>query len=511
MTAAPAPPRATPRPPRRSAWRWAFVLLLLIAIAGAAFWWWREHGRDDPLAAYQLATVQRADLEDLVTATGTVQPRDYVDVGAQVSGQLRKIHVEVGSVVKQGDLLAEIDPTVYLANVDARRAGLRNLRATMLDREAQLTLAELQYTRQKNLMAEEATTTESLQQAEATMRSAKAQIAALKAQIEQSESSLRGDEANLSYAKIFAPMAGTVVSITARQGQTLNTNQSAPVILRVADLSTMTVQTQVSEADVSKLRLGMEAYFTTLGSQGRRWYGALRKIEPTPTVTNNVVLYNALFDVPNANQSLMTNMTAQVFFVAASVRDALVIPAAAVPPTPRGPGGRDGGGSGRSGAAGAASAAGTSSAASASEPASSSAPSASSASPAASGSAASLAAMSPDERRAAFAAMTPAQRQALRDRRRAEGGGATGAAQGPRRATVQVATPDGRIESREVTLGTSNRVQVQVLDGLQEGERVVAGLKPPPSTAPGARSGLQQGPGGMPPGVGGAPAGVGRR
>ncbi|HEY1091873.1 MAG TPA: efflux RND transporter periplasmic adaptor subunit, partial [Burkholderiaceae bacterium] len=312
-------------------------LLLLTALGVAAYFGWRtwfqtEHPRNQ----YQIASVQRGDIEDLVTATGTLQPLDYVDVGAQVSGQLKKIHVEVGSIVQQGDLLAEIDPTVLLANVDASRAGLRNLQANLLVREAALVLARDQHQRQKNLMAEDATTIEALRTAENNLRSAEAQLAAQKASIEQTQSTLRASEANLNYARIYAPISGAVVSVTARQGQTLNANQSAPIIMRVADLATMTVQTQVSEADISKLRPGMQAYFTTLGSQGQRWYGKLRKVEPTPTVTNNVVLYNALFDVPNTNQSLMTSMTAQVFFVAAQAQSTLLVPAAAVQSAPRG-------------------------------------------------------------------------------------------------------------------------------------------------------------------------------
>ncbi len=247
-----------------------------------------------------------------------------------------------------------------------------------------------------------------------------------------------------------------MVTVTARQGQTLNANQQAPTILRVANLSTMTVQTQVSEADVSKLRRGMEVYFTTLGSQGRRWYGALRKVEPTPTVTNNVVLYNALFDVPNANQSLMTNMTAQVFFVAATAKDALLIPAAAL-----NGGTRPGDAAGRRER-------------SASEPR--------------------------RESRAASAAESPASASTS--------GFATETARGSRRATVKLLTAAGTLEERSVELGVSNRVQTQVLSGLAEGDQVVTGLKLPPAaprngsqSPPG--SGLQQNPIGMPPGMGG--------
>lgn len=390
---------------RPRSWKRPLLILAAAALLGGGGWllWSRLDGPGDNLAQFQFASVQRGDIEDVVTATGTLQPRNYVDVGAQVSGQLKKIHVDVGSEVKEGELLAEIDHTVYLARVDASRAQLRNLRAQLKDREAQLALAGIQFRRQSALMAEDATTRDSLQSAEATLKSAEAQLEALRAQIEQIESTLRADEANLRYARILSPMRGTVVSITARQGQTLNTNQQAPVILRVADLRTMTVQTQVSEADVSRLKLGMEAYFTTLGSQGQRWHGRLEKIEPTPTVTNNVVLYNALFDVPNPDGGLMTQMTAQVFFVVAKSKDALLVPMAAL-----------------------------------------------------------------------------AQASAARARPPQGGPRPVTAAGGQagRRGVVKVANGSGRLEERMVEVGVANRVQAEILSGLAEGERVVAGLVP---------------------------------
>ncbi len=302
-----------------------------VAMAVAAYFVWSHYfAAPDETARYQFASVQRGSVEELVTATGTLQPRDYVDVGAQVSGQLERIHVEVGTEVEAGALLAEIDPTVLQSRVDATRAQLRVQQAQLAERESSLALSRLQLTRQRNLMAEDATSKEALQNAEAAVRSADAQLRALRAQIEQTESNLRADEANLAYTRIFAPISGTVVSIAARQGQTLNAVQQAPTILRVADLSTMTVQTQVSEADVTKLRVGMPAYFTTLGGQGKRWHGTLQKIEPTPVVQNNVVLYNALFDVPNPDGELMTQMTAQVFFVVAAAHDALLMPVSAI-------------------------------------------------------------------------------------------------------------------------------------------------------------------------------------
>jgi len=306
------------------------VFVCVLLAAGGYFGWRAWSTQSAAKAALLTAPAQRGSLEDSVTATGTLQPKDFVDVGTQVSGQLKKLHVDVGAVVKAGQLLAEIDPSVYQSKADGTRAQLLNQRAQLADRQAQLVLAELQFKRQQNLAREEATTADALQSAEASALSALAQVNSIKAQMQQTESTLRGDEANLGYTKIYAPIAGTVVSQAAKQGQTLNANQQAPIVMRIADLSTMTVQAQVSEADVPKLRIGMDVYFTTLGGDNRRFRGKLRQIPPTPTVVNNVVLYDALFDVANPDQALMTQMTAQVFFVASSARDAVLVPLAAL-------------------------------------------------------------------------------------------------------------------------------------------------------------------------------------
>ncbi|MDX5362787.1 MAG: efflux RND transporter periplasmic adaptor subunit [Pseudazoarcus pumilus] len=413
----------TVRPPRRTL-PYLFIAGALVATVATGAWFARDtlFGNGDPAAGLSVATVQRGLLEDVVTATGTLQPRDYVDVGAQVSGLLNHIHVEVGDMVESGQLLAEIDARVLASRVDATRAQLRNQRAQLLEREASLELAELQAQRQRNLMREDATTREALQTAEASLRAARAQIEALKAQIEQTEASLRADEANLEYTRISAPMAGTVVSITARQGQTLNANQSAPTILRIADLSTMTVETQVSEADVGRLRPGMSVWFTTLGGEGQRWEGTLRRIDPTPTVTNNVVLYNALFEVPNTDRRLMTQMTAQVFFVVARAEDALSVPIAAV---------------------------------------------------------SGLAARTP---RAAGAGQRPdGAPRGEHPTRAAEGNtpATNGERRGPpaRKATVRVLDDKGAIQEREVQVGLTSRIAAQIVSGLEAGERVVVGAR----------------------------------
>ncbi|MBX6321263.1 MAG: efflux RND transporter periplasmic adaptor subunit [Rhodospirillaceae bacterium] len=312
-------------------------LLLLAAIVAAALGlgagvWWYVAARPGGAPTYVTVPAERGDIERTVTALGTLKPLQYVDVGAQVSGQLEKIHVNPGDVVQKGQLLAEIDPTVFLARVDADRADLLNLQAQLAQTQAQLGLNEAQFRRQAELLKVRATSQDAYESSRAAVEIAKAQIAALRAQIQKVQSTLAADQANLGYTQIRAPMDGTIMSLSARQGQTLNANQSAPIILQIADLSTMTVWTQVSEADVGKLAVGMDAYFTTLGHPGRRWTGRLRQILPTPEVVNNVVLYDALFDVANPDRLLMPQMTAQVFFVLERASDAVIVPVAALRP-----------------------------------------------------------------------------------------------------------------------------------------------------------------------------------
>jgi membrane fusion protein, macrolide-specific efflux system len=310
-----------------------FFLGATVVVAGlAAAGWWYFGAAEGRSPAYATAPAGRGDLERSVTALGTLKPLSYVDVGAQVSGQLEVIHVQPGDVVQQNQLLAEIDPTVYLARVDADRADLLNLGAQVAQTQAQLKLNQAQYGRQAELLKANATSRDAYESARAAVDVAKGQIAALQAQIQKVQSTLNGDQANLGYTQIRAPMAGTVMSLTARQGQTLNANQSAPIILQIADLATMTVWTQVSEADVGKLTVGMPAYFTTLGHPERKWTGKLRQILPTPEIINNVVLYDALFDVANPDLQLMPQMTAQVFFILDRAENAVIVPVSALRP-----------------------------------------------------------------------------------------------------------------------------------------------------------------------------------
>lgn len=417
----------------------AVLVFVLLGAAGAA---WQLTRTENVADLYITAEVERGTVEENVTALGTLQPLQFVDVGTQVTGQLRKLHVDIGARVEKGQLLAEIDPTLLKARVDGTRATIRNLTSQGAERRAQLDLAMAQHARNRTLFEADATSADSYQQSAAGEKTAAAQVNGLRAQIEQAQSTLEADEANLRYTRIYAPMAGTVVSLTAREGQTLVASQQAPVILRVANLSTMTVQTQVSEADVPKIYVDMPVYFTTLGQPDRRWEGKVRQLLPTPEVVNNVVLYNVLFDVDNADGALKPQMSAQVYFVLArAADDVLVVPAAALQP------------------AGAARTRGK----------------------AAKGDRDAKRASSegkkagPDAPKEAAEAKQPETAKAERRSRGGRGKGADG--KGRKRVFIARVLNDGRIEEREVTVGVMNRIQAEVLSGLNEGDVVVIGTK----------------------------------
>ncbi|MDH3266364.1 MAG: biotin/lipoyl-binding protein, partial [Gammaproteobacteria bacterium] len=201
------------------------ALVAALLFAGA---YWAFSGDAEPTTRPLFATVEVGDIENAVTAAGFLQPSTFVDVGAQVSGQLEVLHVEVGDVVAEGDLLAEIDATVQFNRVEASRASLRALEAQLSAREASLKLATANAARQTRLMDDDATTAADFDNATNSLASAQSGLTQLQSQIAQSKASLASDEAQLGYTKIFAPAGGTVVSIDKKEGQTLNANQQTP-------------------------------------------------------------------------------------------------------------------------------------------------------------------------------------------------------------------------------------------------------------------------------------------
>ncbi|MGN7438946.1 MAG: efflux RND transporter periplasmic adaptor subunit [Alcanivorax sp.] len=309
---------------------WISLFLLTSLAGGWALWSLTGAQASSGTTSGNLSIVKIGSIQSLVTAQGTLEPKDYVDVGAQVSGEVIKLHVEIGDRVKAGDLIAEIDSDVYEAQVKYTKAQLKMLAAQKAQQEALIKQAQRKYERNERLYNERAVSKETFEDSEIDLDVAKASLMSLEAQIEQAQSSLEEDETNLNYTKIYTPMDGTVVDQSVEEGETINANQTTPTIVQIANMDIMTAKAEVAEADVMKLKEGMKMYFTTLGSGDRRWEGETRQILPTPEEINDVVLYNVLVDVANDDHTLLPGMTTQMFFVLESAVDVPLIPIAAL-------------------------------------------------------------------------------------------------------------------------------------------------------------------------------------
>ncbi len=287
------------------------------------------------------AVVGQGDIEQTVLATGVLEPAKLVSVGAQASGQVQKLYVELGDTVKAGDPIAEIDSRTQTNSVSNAEASLSNVTAQRAASQANLTEAQLSFERTERLFNGGAASKADYDSAQAQLANARASLAAANAQIRQANLTLNTAQTNLGYTRIVAPMDGTIVAIVTEEGQTVNANQSAPTIVMLAQLDKMTVSAEISEADIAKVTEGQEVYFTTLGDSGTRHYAELRTVAPAPSSIESTtsasssssasaVYYNGLFDVDNADGKLRTGMTAQVNIVLASAKDAITVPASAL-------------------------------------------------------------------------------------------------------------------------------------------------------------------------------------
>jgi macrolide-specific efflux system membrane fusion protein len=277
-------------------------------------------------------TVQRGDIVQSVNAAGKLQLYKYADANAQLAGQIKDVLVAVGDTVKAGALVVEITPTLQPAKAESNRAQMARLEAELADQRAQMDFAELQFKRQTQLKAQNATREENFESSRMSMSSASARVDSINAQIRQVEATLKMDIDSRQHTQVIAPIAGTVVALNARPGQLVSVLPAPAPLIRIADLTKMTVQARVAEVDVTLLRRGMTATFTTPGYPGQRWAGKLRQVLPVPADGSGEhgkqAFYNVLFEVDNKQQELMSGMSAQVRFLIASAKDAVLLPLA---------------------------------------------------------------------------------------------------------------------------------------------------------------------------------------
>lgn len=323
---------------RKKLLKYALLGALVIALGGYGIY--RFTYVEPP--TYMTAMPSTRDIKQQVYATGTVAGKVEVDVGAQVSGQIQKLYVERGDRVKRGDLLCEIDPEIQQNDLRRAQAEEKLIAAQIASKEAQIKMLKSEHLRQQRLLKNDATSSQSAEQAEAEYEMALADLDALKAQYDQAVISVDDATTNLGYTRIVAPMDGTVYAIPVEEGQTVNANQTTPTILKLATLDTMTVEAEISEADVVKVQPGMPCRFTIMGLPNRYFEANLRSIDPAPasaeststssstSSSTEAIYYNALLDVDNSEGILRIDMTAEVEITIAEVKGVKAIPIAAV-------------------------------------------------------------------------------------------------------------------------------------------------------------------------------------
>lgn len=286
--------------------------------------------------------VVQGTVEEAVVASAVLEPARLVNVGAQVSGQLENLHVELGQKVKQGDLIGEVDSTPQANGLRIANAALANLKAQRRARDIQRHQAELAYNRQRTLNSANIVSTAHRETAEASFRALQAEVEALDAQILQASVEVENAEVNLGYTKVRAPMDGTVVAVVTKAGQTLNAVQAAPTIVSLAQLDTMRVKVQVSETDIGRVRVGQAVRFTIMGYPDSPISAKLEQIEPAPTTIAvdstastgvsgavqgaQAVYYNGLFKTPNTDGRLRPMMTASVRIIVGKAENVPLVP-----------------------------------------------------------------------------------------------------------------------------------------------------------------------------------------
>ena len=318
--------------------KWGIALLAVAALA-AGMWWWLKPKNE---INYLTEPVVRTNIAQTVSATGEISAAQLVDVGAQASGQIKKLHVTLGQQVKKGDLIAEIDSTSQLNNLNTNKAKLDTYQAQLVSAEIALRSADKKYQREQALWKEDATSREALEDGQDAFAAAKASVAELKSSIRQTQIAINTAEADLGYTRITAPMDGTVVAIPVEEGQTVNANQTTPTIVQVADLSTMLNKMQIAEGDVNKVKAGMKLTFTTLSQPDNVREATLESIDPGLTTmsqgsyttstdtTDSAIYYYARSLVPNEDNVLHIGMTTENTITINQAEKVLAVPKLAV-------------------------------------------------------------------------------------------------------------------------------------------------------------------------------------
>ncbi|AZI53714.1 efflux RND transporter periplasmic adaptor subunit (plasmid) [Pantoea agglomerans] len=322
----------------------AFTVALLIVLIITLFFFLSS----PDVPEYVTAPVRKGDIENSVLATGRIDAIERVNVGAQVSGQVKSLKVKLGDHVTKGQLIADIDDEPQRNDLRNVEAALNEVKAELQSKQALLKQAELRFKRQRQMLSENASSHEDFESAEATLATTRAELLSLHAKLVQAQIEVDKKKVDLGYTRVVAPMDGIVIAVVTQQGQTVNSSQSAPTIIKLARLDVMTIKAQISEADITRISAGQKARFTIFSEPDKHYDATLRTVELAPEsvmkddsfassssasgsgTSNASVYYNALLDVPNPENRLRIAMTAQVTLLAGEAKDSLLVPIQAV-------------------------------------------------------------------------------------------------------------------------------------------------------------------------------------
>ncbi|EAP1213305.1 efflux RND transporter periplasmic adaptor subunit [Salmonella enterica] len=321
----------------------AFCLSAVLVVVCFGIYLTVPSSHEGSVQGFAAQSVIRGDIKETVMLTGIVKPFRKVKVGAQVTGQLKRLYVQDGQHVKQGELLAEIDPSIQEADLKKAEASLSRALAQQEAAKVLLWQYQAEYRRQQNMKRDDATPEKTLEQAKSQYESQIQQVRIEEASVVQAQMEVESAKTNLSYTKIHAPMDGEVLAIVTEEGQTIVSSQTATTILILADLSKVSVGVNIPEVDILKIHTGQSLSFYTLADAKKVWQGKMGKIQSSPddinkeddpstssSGKNNPIYYTGTFEVDNACRCFKTSMTTNVFVTSAEAKNVLLVPLAAL-------------------------------------------------------------------------------------------------------------------------------------------------------------------------------------
>ena len=309
-----------------------FVTCALIAalVSGGGLWYTenRASGAD---VSYRTARVRRGSLRSTIQATGTLSAEETVDVGTQISGTIREIYVDYNDKVTEGQLIAVMDSRTQQADVDMAKANVLSAKADLAKANAKLLRANRDLSRTRQLVKKDLIARSELDADVADQATAKADVLVAQAKVAQYEATLRKQEINLSYTKIYSPVDGVVVAKNVEKGQTVAASYQTPSIAEIArDLKQMQVEVNVDEADIGSVKVGQRAEFTVDAYTDATFTGSVTQVRISPKSSNSVVSYTVIVKVNNDEEKLMPGMTANVSLIVTEKNDILLVPNAAL-------------------------------------------------------------------------------------------------------------------------------------------------------------------------------------